>query len=145
MKESARFAIQICLFGPLCIALFFMHVYLSLVSSGFLTGLVHSRGLELTALLVSAFLAGLMASALFIYPFVRLYERNAVLISGIASVLAAVCLVMSIGKFSKLPFVNATYAIEVLTLAVCLPLGVWLIRNRFRDNSSRTMEIPCAN
>ena len=145
MKGSVRFALQVCLFGPLCIALYFTHAYFLLMSTGLLTGLFHSRSLELTALLASAFLAGLIAGAVFIYPFLRLYGRNAVLVSAIASALAAVNLLASIGKSSKLPFVNATYALEILTLSLCLPLGVWLIRNRFRDNPSRPMETPCAN
>lgn len=145
MKGSIRFALRICLFGPLCIVLFFTHVYFSLKISELLAGLFHSRGMELAALLASALLAGLIAGAIFIYPFLRLYGRNAVLVSAIASLLAAVNLLVSIGKISKLPFVNATYALEILTLVICLPLGVWLIRHRSRDNSSRTMETPCAN
>jgi hypothetical protein len=145
MKGSVRFALQVCLFGPLCIALYFTHVYFSLISTDVLTDLSHSRNLELAALLASAVLAGLIAGAIFIYPFLRLYGRNAVLVSAIASSLAAVNLLVSIGKSSKLPFVNATYALEILTLALCLPLGVWLIRDRFRHNPSRPMETPCAN
>lgn len=143
MKASVRFVLQVCLFGPLALAFLYVHAYLSLQISG-LSHLFDARPMKLTALLVSGLLSGLIPGMLFGYPFLRLYGRGAVLVSAIASVLVALLFFLLIGKV-HLPFVIAAFALEIFALAISLPLCVWLIRNRFRDNSSRPMETPCAN
>jgi len=142
MKGGLRFALQVCLFGPLCVALLYVYAYIATQIN--LSYLFDARPMKLTALLIGEFLAGMIPAILFAYPFFWIYGRSAVAVSAIASALVALFRVSLIGKV-HLPFVFVAFAVEISTFALCLPFTVWLIRNRSRDNSTRTMETPCAN
>jgi hypothetical protein len=134
MKEPTRFLLQIFLFLPLLLALSFGHG-LAAVWLDWLPGLFDTRTLNLTALLLSSVLAGLIVAALFAFPFFLLYGKQAVLACAAASVVASGWRWLLIGKTSGLPFVVATLALDISCLAILPPLAVWTL-SRLRPNNS---------
>jgi len=146
MTQTVRFILQVCLFLPLFLCLSFGHSYIALWLSG-LCSLFHTPTLQHIAMFASTLVAGLLIALLLAYPFLALYGRRAVVVSSVASLLAAAWRFALLGPVRH-PVVLYASVVGILCLAIFPPIGVWFA-NRLRPNYSfnRTpgRDSPCPN
>lgn len=139
MKITIPLWLSLLLIPILAVTFFVVHHFVQTIATD--VGIMpNSREFELAGLLLSSILGPTVTALAFSYPIARMFGRHsmaaAVLISAPTIIFRASFYINNSGR----PFVIAIFAIEVIALAVLVPIGAWLV-HRKRASSERAASV----